>query len=141
MLLLRSVPAWLLILCLAVANGALREAVLIPALGKSNALVLSGVLLSFLVALVAYAFVRWSRGISPAQGLSVGAFWLLLTLVFEFGFGRLVQHKSWSELSDAYRFKDGNIWPVVLLVTLVAPCVAATVRSHASARKGSAPHG
>ncbi|MES1982635.1 MAG: hypothetical protein V4443_09170 [Pseudomonadota bacterium] len=129
MLLLRSVIAWLLILCFAVANGALREAVLIPTLGKSAGLVLSGVMLSLLIAFVAYAFARLGKGITRSQGVLVGALWLCLTLVFEFGFGRLAQHKPWSELLDAYTFKDGNIWPVVLLVTLVAPYLSAVVRS------------
>jgi len=82
-LLITSLLAWLLILCLAVANGALREAVLIPSLGRSFGLVLSGVLLSLLIALVAYAFVRSRTRHSPAQGMFVGVFWLFLTLVFE----------------------------------------------------------
>ena len=139
MLLITSVLAWLLILCLAVANGALREAVLIPSLGRSFGLVLSGVLLlSLLIALVAYAFVRSRTRLSPAQGMFVGVFWLFLTLVFEFGFGRLVQHKSWSELLDAYTFNGGNIWPVVLLVTLLAPYIAAVVRSRSiDAQRGA----
>ena len=132
-LLLSSSLAWLLILCLAVANGALREAVLIPSLGKSYGLVLSGGMLLLLVALVAYAFVRARRHTSPSQGLFVGAYWLILTLAFEFSFGRLVQHKSWAELFDAYTFEDGNIWPVVLLVTLVAPYCAAVMRRRSSA--------
>jgi len=137
-LLITSLLAWLLILCLAVANGALREAVLIPSLGRSFGLVLSGVLLSLLIALVAYAFVRSRTRHSPAQGMFVGVFWLFLTLVFEFGFGRLVQHKSWSELLDAYTFNGGNIWPVVLLVTLLAPYIAAVVRSRSiDAQRGA----
>ena len=138
MLLITSVLAWLLILCLAVANGALREAVLIPSLGRSFGLVLSGVLLSLLIAVVAYAFARSRTRLSPAQGMFVGVFWLFLTLVFEFGFGRLVQHKSWSELLDAYTFNGGNIWPVVLLVTLLAPYIAAVVRSRSiDAQRGA----
>ena len=138
MLLITSLLAWLLILCLAVANGALREAVLIPSLGRSFGLVLSGVMLSLLIALVAYAFVRSRTRHSPAQGMFVGVFWLFLTLVFEFGFGRLVQHKSWSELLDAYTFNGGNIWPVVLLVTLLAPYIAAVVRSRSiDAQRGA----
>ena len=68
----------------------------------------------------------------------VGVFWLFLTLVFEFGFGRLVQHKSWSEVLDAYTSEGGNIWPVVLLVTLLAPYIAAVVRSRSiDAQRGA----
>lgn len=120
-LLLKAVIAWLLILSLAIANGALRETVLIPSLGKSAGLVLSGVLLCLLVLLVAYGFVRFLRVVSVSQGLIIGFFWVLLTLAFEFGFGRYVQHKPWSELWDAYTFSEGNIWPVVLLAILVTP--------------------
>jgi hypothetical protein len=60
--------------------------------------------------------------------LGVGAFWLLLTLVFEFGFGRIAQHKSWQELFGAYTLQGGNIWPVVLLTTAVAPWLTARFR-------------
>ncbi len=124
-----SLLAWLLILALAIANGMLREAVLVPALGRSTGLVASGVLLCCLVALVGYVFVRARRGLTVSQGLAVGTLWLCLTLVFEFGFGRYVQHKSWSELTAAYTFEGGNLWPVVLLVTFLAPPVAARLRA------------
>ena len=124
MLLLKSLIAWVLILCLAVANGALREAVLIPSLGRSSGLILSGVLLCLCVAAVAYVLVRVNRDITLTQSLFVGVLWLCLTLAFEFSFGRYVQHKSWSELLTAYTFKDGNLWPIVLLVTLLAPFLA-----------------
>ena len=129
MLLLRSLLAWLVILALAIANGVLREELLIPALGKPGALVLSGVLLSVLIVLVAYGLVRFVRDLTASQCLRIGVLWLGLTLAFEFSFGRYVQHKSWAELLDAYAFKDGNIWPVVLVVTLLAPYLALRLRT------------
>ena len=52
----------------------------------------------------------------------------MLTLVFEFSFGRLAQHKTWAELMEAYTFKGGNIWPLVLVATFIAPWLAARVR-------------
>lgn len=131
-LLLKSLLAWLVILCLAIANGALREVVLIPSIGKSLGFILSGALLSVFVAFVAYAFVRVQPGITVLQGFRIGILWLSLTLAFEFSFGRYVQHKSWAELLDAYTFKDGNVWPVVLLITLLAPYFAALC--HAKSR-------
>jgi hypothetical protein len=39
-----------------------------------------------------------------------------------------VQHKSWAELLQAYTFRDGNIWPLVLLVTVLAPVLAWRLR-------------
>lgn len=129
MLLLRSLLAWMVILGLAIANGILREEILIPALGKPGALVLSGVLLATLIVLVTYGLVRFTPALTASQGLRIGAFWLGLTLAFEFSFGRYVQHKSWAELLDAYAFKDGNIWPIVLMVTLLAPYLAFRLRA------------
>ncbi|HEX9183050.1 MAG TPA: hypothetical protein VF876_07295 [Burkholderiales bacterium] len=114
---------------MAIANGALREAVLIPSLGKPGGLVLSGVLLSALVILVAYGLVRVSKGVTVSQGFLVGVLWLGLTLAFEFAFGRFVQHQTWAQLLEAYAFKDGNLWPVVLAVTLLAPPAAALFRA------------
>lgn len=136
--LLKSLSSWLGILALAVANGALREIVLIPVFGKTTGLVLSGALLSLLVALVSFALVRLTRGITIVQAFCVGALWLCLTLVFEFSFGRYVQHKPWSELLDAYTFKDGNIWPVVLLVVLLAPSAVVFLRARLQHANGGA---
>ena len=112
---------WLLILVLAVLNGGLREAVLIPNLGRSLAFVLSGLLLSACILAVAFTSVPRVSPLSTKDALSLGFFWLLLTLVFEFGFGLLVQGKSWSLMLEAYMFREGNIWPIVLAVTLLAP--------------------
>jgi len=124
-LLLKSLVAWAAIVCLAIANGALREAILVPALGSAAGLVLSGVLLCLLVLLVAYALARLAGGFTVRQGLGIGLLWLCLTLAFEFAFGLLVQRKPLAELLDAYTFQGGNIWPVVLVITLLAPSLAA----------------
>jgi hypothetical protein len=120
----KAFGVWLLILLCAVLNGALRERVLLRQLGTPVALGVSGVLLSLCIVVVAFvALPRLGVG-GRAQALYVGALWLALTLAFEFGFGRLVQGRSWNELLEAYTFRDGNIWPLVLVVTFVAPLVA-----------------
>jgi hypothetical protein len=62
--------------------------------------------------------------------LFAGLIWLCLTLSFEFGFGLFVQERSWAEMLEAYTFKDGNIWPLVLVVTFLAPLLAARIRSN-----------
>ena len=46
----------------------------------------------------------------------------------EFSFGHFIQGKPWPQLLEAYTFKDGNIWPIVLLVTVMAPYIAAKMR-------------
>jgi hypothetical protein len=121
---LKAIAVWALILPLAIMNGAFREAVLLPGLGNPWAQMLSGLLLSACIIAVAAVFVpRIVRGGAPQPHL-VGILWLALTLVFEFGFGRLVAGRSWTELFAAYTFADGNIWPLVLVVTATAPSLA-----------------
>lgn len=58
---LRPVVAWLAILVLAVLNGFLREAVLLPRLGRTAAYLASGLVLSALIVLVACVLARWMR--------------------------------------------------------------------------------
>lgn len=126
-LIAKSLTIWLVILFCAVANGALREGVLIPHLGKAPGFFLSGVLLSALILVITFLALPWLGAHRQAQLIGLGAFWLALTLVFEISFGRF-QGKPWAVILEAYTFKDGNIWPVVLLVTAAAPCVAARLR-------------
>jgi len=119
---------WLVMLIFAVLNGALREAVLLPHLGKPVSFVISGALLSACIVVVALMLMPRVGPMESRDALYIGLFWVLLTLAFEFTFGRLVQHREWAELLDAYRFRDGNIWPVVLAVMLFAPLMAVRLR-------------
>ncbi|WP_278799835.1 hypothetical protein [Marinobacter nauticus] len=125
--LLKGLLVWGGILVLAIANGVLREAVLEPAFGRSVALVLSGILLSLLIIGMAYVALPWLNVRHLAGLFGLGAAWLVLTLVFEFSFG-LWQGKSWAELLEAYTFRGGNLWPIVLAVTVFAPYLAARLR-------------
>ena len=124
---LKALIIWAGILVLAVTNGILRESVLIPGLGTPAALVLSGLLLSALIIGVTYVSLPWLQISRPVQFWLVGFGWLALTLVFEFSFG-IWQGKSWPVLLEAYTFKGGNIWPVVLAITALAPYIAAKLR-------------
>ena len=128
---LKAAGIWMVILIGAMLNGMAREALLLPHLDPSVAYMASGVALCLIIVLVSVALVPRLGPLSTAESLVVGAFWLALTLAFEFGFGRLVQHRTWPELLGAYTFKDGNIWPIVLLVTLVAPLLAVRLRHSA----------
>lgn len=124
----KAAVVWLLILALAILNGVLREKTLVPAFGIRSGLVASGVTLSLAIVAVAFVAAPWYGALSTHQWLGIGAFWLLLTLAFEFAFGRLVQHKTWMELLMAHKFHGGNLWNVVLFVTFIAPWAAARIR-------------
>ena len=123
----KALAIWVVILVLAVINGTFREAVLIPKLGGSSGLFLSGLLLSLLILAATYLLLPWLGIRRSGQLLLIGVCWLALTLVFEFSFG-LLRGKALPEILGAYTFKGGNIWSVVLVVTAVAPCLAARLR-------------
>jgi hypothetical protein len=128
MIWLKALALWSGILVLAVLNGALREKVLIPAWGVPAAPIASGIILSCCILAVAFVGTPWYKGLAESQFWLIGAFWLLLTLLFEFSFGRFIQQSSWQQLVEAYTFRGGNIWPIVLAVTLTAPWLAARMR-------------
>jgi hypothetical protein len=127
-ILLKVFTVWLTILIIAIINGILRETLLIPSLGAFRALIASGIILSCCIFLLALFATPWYGRLTASQYWIIGFLWLSLTLVFEFSFGRLVQHKSWSELLQPYMFTGGNIWPIVLVITLASPWVAARLR-------------
>ena len=117
-----GVSAWFVILAIAIANGALREAVLIPHIGSVPGTALSGLLLSVASVLVACLLLRRWPAASVRSAAWLGISWLLATLAFEFAFG-LARGRSLTELLAAYVFKGGNLWPVVLACLALAPYV------------------
>jgi hypothetical protein len=125
-----AIAAWFAILLLAIANGGLREALLIPRFDLRVGTTASGILLIIAVFAVASALVILRTPRNNSQTWLVGAGWLLATLVFEFSFGRIVQGKAWSELFAAYTFKNGNIWPLVLVAVFCATYLCQQIFTH-----------
>ncbi len=123
----KALAVWLLILLLAVTNGVLRESVFLPALGLPAGMLVSGLVLCALILIVTYLALPWLAVRKHKQQWSLGVFWLFLTLGFEFSFAAL-QGKSLVEMLAAYTFTDGNLWPVVLVITAFAPRLMAKLR-------------
>ncbi len=125
---LKSIVLWFSILLLAIGNGVFRETILIPATGRTAGLLASGAILSACIWVVAWFGVAWCGPGSSRRWLRIGGLWVILTVVFEFSFGHFVEHKTWAELLGAYAFRDGNVWPLVLVFTFLAPTLAAKTR-------------
>ena len=124
---MKALAIWASILVLEVLNGTLREFILVPKLGTVPGFFLSGVLLSVLIVLLTYLSLPWIDARRLTEFVGIGLGWLCRTLLFEFSFG-LLQGKSWQVILEAYTFRDGNIWTLVLLITAIAPCLAAWLR-------------
>ena len=127
---LKTFALWFLLVVLAIVNGTLREKVLIPALGASTAMQISGVTLSLSIFLVSWLAMPWLGPLPSPWFFFMGLMWLLMTLAFEFGFGHFIAHKSRAELLDAYNFSKGNLWVIVLLATFISPWLAAKLRGY-----------
>ncbi len=127
-MILRGVVAWCVLMLTAVVNGTLRVILLNPRLGEPVAHIVSSLMLSLFILLLAWVLVPWAGPQSAPAALALGGLWLLLTLAFEFGFGHFVAHKPWRELLADYNIAAGRIWVLVLLTTLLAPLIVARVR-------------
>ncbi len=124
----RSAGAWLILVILAVLNGALREALLVPSLGPRIAVPLSGLLLSALIFLAALAVFPFLGIASSSRAWQAGMLWLVLTVAFEFLFGRFVLGDPWAKLFEAYKIWNGDPWVMVLAAALCSPFLAGRTR-------------
>ena len=115
--------AWLGGSVLAVANGGVRDVVLVKAIEEEPARQLST--LTLLILLTAYMWLlhrRWPIT-QVSTAFRVGLAWVAMTLVFEFGLGHYVEGKSWSTLLSDYDVTSGHIWVLVPLWVSVAPAL------------------
>lgn len=119
-MILRATLVWLLLVAIAIANGLVREAVLTPRWGAATGHVVSSLTLSGLIVFVAWLTIGWVAPASAAAGFVAGGWWLLLTVGFEFGFGRW-RGRGWDELLADYDLSRGRIWLLVLVATFLSP--------------------
>lgn len=117
----RVLLMWVLLLVLAILNGALREGVFVPWWGAARAHVASTALLSLLIITATGGLRDWLALADDRSALLVGGAWVAFTLAFEFLAGHFLFQKPWPELLADYDVAHGRIWPIVLVVTLLAP--------------------
>ena len=120
-----SIPAllkaWLIILPAMIANGALRELVIRPAVGDIASEILSALLGIAIIVVMTRFLLRALAGRAPSALIRASATLVLLTVGFEFLFGHYVDGKSWTELVGNYALWRGHLWPLVLLSLAFMP--------------------
>jgi hypothetical protein len=129
-LFLKAGGVWLGMLVAAFLNGALRELLIMRLVGEQVGHVLSVFLLSGAIFGITYIFVRAQRPLPANTWLAIGLFWLVLSLLFEFGFFHYVMHEPWSKLLADYNIFRGRLLIVVWLATLFSPLVCGTIVHH-----------
>ena len=130
---MRSIAVWLVIIVVESIHGTLRELFLAPRIGDLPArrvAVFTGIVLIFAVALLT---TRWMGVRGTARQLGVGALWVVLTVAFELALGRRVLGYDWPRILGDYDLSRGGLMGVGLLAMLLAPLLAARVRSRRAA--------
>jgi hypothetical protein len=129
-LFLKAFGVWLLMLVAAFVNGALRELPIVRLVGEQVGHVLSVFLLAGAIFGIAYVFVKAVAPVPSSTLLGIGLFWLVLSLLFEFGFFHYVMHEPWEKLLEDYNIFRGRLLIVVWLTTLLSPLVCGKILQH-----------
>jgi hypothetical protein len=124
--------AWVGGSVLGIANGVIREVVYKDRVGELTANQISAATLIALLALFFWVLERRWPIPTIRSALAIGAIWVVLTVLFEFGFGHYVDGKSWSELLANYNLADGNLWTPVLLWIALGPAAMRQLRKRRS---------
>ena len=111
---------WFPMLVIAIINGGIREFVFKKFLGDLAAHQLSTLsLILFFAIYIRFVIMRFPPP-SASMALLIGLVWVLMTLCFEFGFGRF-RGNSWDTLLQDYNLARGRLWVLIPLWVLIAP--------------------
>lgn len=115
--------AWLLMLLVSIANGAVRDFTYGKYMDELTAHQLSTVSGILVPGIVIWGFVRRYPPLSGREAVSIGLLWMALTVAFEFLFFHYAGGHSWAELLANYNVLKGRVWVVVLAWVAIAPYV------------------
>jgi len=128
-LLMKATGIWFMIVVVAILNGLLRENILTPTVGSTISLPLSGVILSLLIFLITYFLISFVGKNNGKIFLLIGLLWVVLTLAFEYLFGSFILGKSWTEISNVFNLRAGNLFTLVVFTSAIAPWLAAKMNN------------
>ncbi|MEE2732643.1 MAG: hypothetical protein VYA55_17615 [Pseudomonadota bacterium] len=119
---------WFGLALIAIVNGAIREKVYAHVMPE-----LSAHQLSTLIGITLFAIYTWIVSgywniPSALLAIGIGGIWLLMTLMFEFGFGHYVMGHPWEKLLQDYDIMRGRVWILVLIWTALAPYICYRAR-------------
>jgi hypothetical protein len=117
----RYLLAWIAMLVIAVANGALRQATYAKIMPELRAHQLSTVLGSAFIGLFIWIVVRKWPPSSGRHALTIGLLWLALTVAFESFMGLVLARKAPAEVLHDYDLLAGRVWVLFLAWLVLAP--------------------
>ena len=120
-MILRYSLLWFALAIIAIVNGILREQTygkFISELAAHQLSTLTGIILS---GVFVYFIHRIWAIESSRQAWIIGSIWLILTIIFEFGFGHYIVDHSWKQLISDYNIFQGRLWSLFLVWIFILP--------------------
>jgi hypothetical protein len=123
----RASLTWMLIILAETLHGLVREIFIAPVLGDLRARQVGVFVGCALVFAIAWLTARWLGARSTRTQLWVGAYWVVLTLAFEFALGRALG-ASWQRILEDYNPARGGFMMLGMAFLFLAPLLAARLR-------------
>ncbi|MCW5764581.1 MAG: hypothetical protein KIT68_01230 [Phycisphaeraceae bacterium] len=124
----RALAAWGLIIACETVLGALRGALVAPAVGDWRARQLGVPIGLAVIVGVGMLTARWIGTRTTGQRLAVGALWVALTVAFELALGVGAMRLSWARVLEDYDLSRGGLMGLGLLGMFLTPLLAARWR-------------
>lgn len=124
----RSLVLWCVLIAAEIIHGMLRALILVPLAGEFRSRQIGVFTGSAIILVIASLTIRWVGATRRTELLTVGAIWLVLTVLFEVLFGRFVAGLTWERIAADYNLWKGGLMPIGLLVLCFSPMFAARLR-------------
>ncbi len=112
---------WLPMVLIAILNGAARDLLYGKKMTEIRAHQVSTASGAMLLSVYIWVVIQYLRPESAGQAIEIGLLWLVLTVAFEFIFGRFVAGHSWARLFGDYNIFAGRLWAPLLVWIALAP--------------------
>ncbi len=113
--------AWLPMVLIAILNGAARDLLYGKQMTELRGHQVSTFAGAILLGVYIWFLIQYLRPGSAGQAIGIGLLWLILTVAFEFIFGRFVAGHSWARLFGDYNIFAGRLWAPLLVWVTLAP--------------------
>jgi hypothetical protein len=124
---MRASLVWMLIMLAETGHGVVREVFIAPVMGGLRARQLGVLIGCVLIFVIAWLTARWMGASSRRQQFRVGAYWVILTLLFEFSLGRALG-MSWSHIFADYNPLRGGYMLFGLAFMFLTPWITKKLR-------------
>jgi hypothetical protein len=128
MSMLRYVAAWFPMLAIAIANGALRQAVFAPRMTELRAHQVSAVTGAVLIGAFIWFVVRRWPPASSGSAIRIGLLWLAMTVAFECFMVLILMGQPLERALADYNLLAGRVWVLFLAWLAAAPWVFCRLR-------------